>query len=224
MPAPTSKFAAALARHRWWICVAAGGLLYALLPEIRSAPERGAVAWIGGVAVFLAWTAADLTRAPPPRLRELARQEDPSRAIIFAVALAAAAASLIAVAVLLRKGSGGGASETALRIVLVGGVVIAAWMLTHAMFAVHYAHHFYGDGPEPGPADRGGLEFPGEHTHPDFLDFLYFSLVIGMTCQVSDVQITERHMRRLATIHGVLSFFFNTVILAITINLVVNAL
>ncbi|MBV8523262.1 MAG: DUF1345 domain-containing protein, partial [Acetobacteraceae bacterium] len=66
-------------------------------------------------------------------------------------------------------------------------------------------------------------QFPGDQPLPDFWDFLYFSLVIGMTCQVSDVQITGRHMRRLAMVHGILAFFFNTVILAITVNLVVNA-
>lgn len=213
-----------LARYRWWICVAAGVLLYITMPAAWGAPVGGAVAWIAAVALYLGWTALDLTSAPPQRLREIARRDDPSRAIIFAIALAAAAASLVAVAVLLRKAPDTTAAGAAFRILLVGGVVIAAWLLTHAMFALHYAHHFYGDGPEPGPADRGGLLFPGAHAHPDFLDFLYFSLVIGMTCQVSDVQITGRHMRRLATIHGVLSFFFNTVILAITINLVVNAL
>ncbi|HZU88183.1 MAG TPA: DUF1345 domain-containing protein, partial [Stellaceae bacterium] len=83
---------------------------------------------------------------------------------------------------------------------------------------------FYGDGPLPGRDDRGGLDFPGEDTRPDFADFVYFSLVIGMTCQVSDVQITGRTMRHLATLHGVLAFLFNTVILAITVNLVVGAL
>lgn len=144
--------------------------------------------------------------------------------MIFAVAIAAAAASLVAVAVLLRKTGEPDASQIALRIVLVGGVVLAAWLLTHTMFALHYAHNFYGDGPKPGPDDRGGLQFPGDAGDPDFQDFLYFSLVIGMTCQVSDVQITGRHMRRLASLHGVLSFLFNTVILAITVNLVVNAL
>jgi len=216
-------FAATLARHRWWLCVAAGGGIYLVLPSALGGPVRAAIAWIVGVSMFLGWMAAELAGARPQQLRRLAREEDPRRAIVFAVTLAAALASLVAVAVLLRKAGDGGASSP-LRIVLVGGVVVASWLLTHAMFAMHYAHGFYGDGPRPGPDDRGGLEFPGEHVEPDFLDFVYFSLVIGMTCQVSDVQITGRHMRRLASIHGLVSFFFNTVILAITVNLVVNAL
>jgi uncharacterized membrane protein len=84
---------------------------------------------------------------------------------------------------------------------------------------MHYAHGFYserdGDGEQ---STSGGLEFPNER-EPDFLDFDYFSFVIGMTCQVSDVQITSQEMRRLALVHGLLSFLFNTVILALTINL-----
>ncbi len=101
--------------------------------------------------------------------------------------------------------------------------MVLSWTLIHTVFAVHYAHSFYGDGPAPGPDDAGGLLFPGNEQVPDFWDFFYFSLVLGMTCQVSDVQITGKHMRRLASVHGALSFFFNTVILALTINFLVNA-
>ena len=93
----------------------------------------------------------------------------------------------------------------------------------NTIFALYYAHGYYGDGPTPGSDDAGGLLFPGGEGGPDFWDFLYFSFIIGMTCQVSDVQITGRPMRRQATMHGILSFFFNTVILAMTINLLVGA-
>jgi uncharacterized membrane protein len=222
---PATRFGTyLLAQHRWWVGVAAGALLFGLLPWHWGAAVRGAVAWVGAVALFLGWTVFDLAEARPQHLREIARRADPSRTIIFTIAVASAAASLLAAAVLLRRGSEAGPADATLRIALTGGVVIAAWLLTHALFALHYAHLFYGDGPEPGPDDRGGLDFPGQDARPDFLDFVYFSLVIGMTCQVSDVQISGRHMRRLASIHGVLSFFFNTVILAISVNLVVNAL
>ena len=80
---------------------------------------------------------------------------------------------------------------------------------------MHYAHGFYSDGDQ---SSFGGLEFPNEK-EPDFLDFAYFSFVIGMTCQVSDVQISSQEMRRLALVHGLLSFLFNTLILALAINL-----
>jgi len=223
MPARSIGFRTTLAEHRWWLCAAAGVLLFSALPENWSAAVRAAVSWIVAVGFFLGWTASHVATARPDRLRLLARREDPKRWVIFILSILAATASLIAVTVLLRRRGEEDWSAVALRIILVAGVVLTAWLQTHTMFALHYAHIFYGDGPMPGPNDRGGLLFPGADTHPDFLDFLYFSLVLGMTCQVSDVQITGRHMRRLASIHGVLSFFFNTVILAITVNLVVNA-
>jgi uncharacterized membrane protein len=198
-------------------------LLYLCLPASWGVATRSATAWIIAVIMFLGWTASAVAGARPERLRELARRQDLKSWIIFCLAVLAAVASLIAVSVLLRKQHTEDPAEMTLRIVLVGAVVIAAWLLTHTMFAVHYTHGFYGDGPQPGPGDRGGLQFPGDRPEPDFWDFFYFSLVIGMTCQVSDVQITGAHMRRLAIVHGVLSFFFNTVILAITVNVVVSA-
>ena len=84
------------------------------------------------------------------------------------------------------------------------------------LFALRYAHEYYN-----GPADNdidGGLSFPAE-PHPDYWDFVYFSVVLGMTFQVSDVNITSRKLRRLATLHGLMGFLFNTVIIALTVNL-----
>jgi uncharacterized membrane protein len=94
--------------------------------------------------------------------------------------------------------------------------------MLHFTFAFRYAHEFYevsGDG----PAVDGGLTFPGEE-QPDYLDFLYFAMVLGMTFQVSDVSITSRKFRRLATLHGLLGFLFNTVILALTVNIAAGLL
>ena len=97
--------------------------------------------------------------------------------------------------------------------------MVSSWFLIHTVFAMHYAHGYYRDEDEgPDFASAGGLEFPNEK-EPDFLDFAYFSFVIGMTCQVSDVQVSSQGMRRLALVHGLLSFVFNTVILALSINL-----
>jgi uncharacterized membrane protein len=213
---------AAVAEYRWLLCVAIGGVIYWVLPNGLSVADRAAIAWIGAVAIFLGWTAFDLFDASPEQLRKLARREDPKRVVIFVSSVGASIASLLAAIVLLPKENAGGASQIP-QIILVAGVVSAGWFLMQGIFTLHYAHRFYGDGPAPGPEDRGGLEFPGDDRHPDIFDFLYFSLVIGMTCQVSDVQITGKAFRRLASGHAVLSFFFNTVILAITVNLAANA-
>jgi uncharacterized membrane protein len=98
--------------------------------------------------------------------------------------------------------------------------VVTSWGLIHTMFALRYAHIFYLRNDERTDARGGsGLKFPGE-SEPDYLDFAYFSFVLGMTCQVSDVQITSRRIRRLALVHGALAFVFNTAILALSINLV----
>jgi uncharacterized membrane protein len=96
-------------------------------------------------------------------------------------------------------------------------------LLLHAVFGLRYAHKYYGDSEIDAKKHAGGLKFPDE-VRPDYRDFAYFSYVIGMTCQVSDVAVTSREMRRLVLLHGILSFAFNTVILALTINTVSSLL
>jgi uncharacterized membrane protein len=148
---------------------------------------------------------------------------DPRRWVILAIIVAAATVSLVALGFTLQRAPQETPAALGARLALAGLTVVTSWMLTHVMFALHYAHHYYGDGPAPGDDDRGGLAFPGEE-QPDYWDFLYFSFVVGMTCQVSDVQVTSPAMRRITLLHGVLSFFFNTVILALSVNLLAGAL
>ena len=91
--------------------------------------------------------------------------------------------------------------------------VILSWVFTHTVFALHYAYEFYGEGQR-----ANGLRFPGDN-RPDYWDFIYFSFVIGTTFQVSDVAVTNRWIRHSVSAHGVLSFFFNTAIFALTVNM-----
>ncbi|WP_055049044.1 DUF1345 domain-containing protein [Devosia sp. A16] len=100
--------------------------------------------------------------------------------------------------------------------------VLLGWFTVHTMAALHYAHEYYRDDPDKQGDVLGGLAFPGDEP-PDGAAFLYFSYVLGMTAQVADVAVTSRAMRRLVTVHGVVSFFFNTVIVAATVNVVVAA-
>jgi uncharacterized membrane protein len=209
---------------RLLICAVAGGVLFHGLQDRWETAQAAAVGWILAALLFLLLTALAVGLASPDRLRARARVQDPSRWVIQALIVRAAVASLAAVIALLKKADGETAIMAFGRVLLAGGVVVLSWTLIHTVFAVHYAHAYYGDGPLPGPDDAGGLLFPGNDQTPDFWDFFYFSLVIGMTCQVSDVQITGKHMRHLASVHGGLSFFFNTVILALTINFLVSAL
>ena len=206
------------------LSAAAGAAIFLLLPASLRQGERLATGWLGGVLFYLGLTALLVLPATPEQLRRRARELDPRGWVILMIIVAAAIVSLFALGFTLHKEANETSWAVASRLALAGCTVAASWMLAHTTFALHYAHHFYGDGPAPGPDDdRGGLAFPGDQM-PDYWDFLYFSFVVGMTCQVSDVQVTSRAMRRLTLLHGVLAFFFNTVVLALAVNLLASSL
>jgi uncharacterized membrane protein len=93
------------------------------------------------------------------------------------------------------------------------GTVVLSWTFIHTIFALHYAHEFYGAGEH-----KNGLRFPGDG-QPDYWDFIYFSFVVGMTFQVSDVAVTHKSARRTVVAHGALSFFFTTAVVAMAVNI-----
>ncbi len=161
--------------------------------------------------------------ATPHQMRRRAAMQDQGRSTILAAVVAGALFSLLSLAFIQKemKASQGASSAGDLAIII--ATILLSWFLVHMVFTLHYAHVFYGPAVDDDDEDGlvGGLEFPGEK-QPDYWDFMYFSFVIGMTCQVSDVQITDRAHRRLALAHGVVSFFFNTIILALTINILAS--
>ena len=112
-----------------------------------------------------------------------------------------------------------------MRLVLSVVTVVASWLFLHTVLALHYAHQYYWPKRQPSHPDahHGGLEFPGGES-PDYMDFLYFSFVLGATSQTSDVAITGKQIRRLAMLHGTLAFAFNTLLLALTINVAASLL
>ena len=112
-----------------------------------------------------------------------------------------------------------GAGRTPRQLALATATIALSWAFTHTIFALHYAHDFYG---ERG-AKQGGLNFPGDD-EPDYWDFVYFSFVIGMTSQVSDVAVTSKLIRRTVNAHGIVSFFFNATLLALTVNIAASAI
>jgi len=182
-------------------------------------------AWIVLAVAYLllCWIAMwDIT---PAALRKRAKALDGRGLLVMLLIVAAAIASMAVLGFLVLQKEQQQGAALALRLGLGGVGMVSAWLLIHVVFAMHYAHLFYGDDKATQNPDdlKGGLDFPGAEK-PDYGDFLYFSFVIGMTCQVSDVQVTGRHMRRLTLLHGVLSFFFNTAILALSINMVAGAI
>lgn len=204
-----------------------GCLLYFLLPRDWVVPTRIALSWDIGVITFLALTAWMIGAGKPAAVRVRARQQDERAPVILVLVVAAAVISLVSLGFLLKKTEELPPLLMTARMSLAGLTVICSWILTHTMFATHYAHHYYDEalGAPRGPdgPDREGLEFPGGED-PDYWDFFYFSLVIGMTSQTSDVAITARGMRRMAACHGLLSFVFNVVVLALTVNMLASTL
>jgi uncharacterized membrane protein len=203
------------------LAVLLGFLAYLVLPtsigegtRLLVAFDLGAVAFLGAVWIMMAHaTTADMRRR--------GQVEDERRYVVLALSAAAAVAILLAITSQLQEIRDQTSTTTALRVTLAAVTILLAWFFMNTIFALHYAHCFYDDA--GAGADAGGLDFPGR-AEPDYWDFLYFSFVLGMTFQVSDVQIESHRLRRLALAHGVLAFFFNVVVVALTINIIAGLL
>jgi len=173
-------------------------------------------------SLFLAWLGILLTDVRK-RVTE-ARLQDSNRAAIGLCLVVASIAGLGGACVLFSQSKDLHGAEVIWHVALATLTVVSSWSLVHTILTLHYAHVFYGAFNSSKADDCGkGLEFPGDEP-PDYFDFAYFSFVVGMTFQVSDVQVTSRRMRRLVLLHGLLSFAFNTVIVALSINLAATLL
>ena len=191
-----------------------------ILPSWLHLPSRTLCIWDAGMFCFLFLSWAVMLRATPETMSRRAKLQDDGRFVILTLITAAACASLLAIGFILHDTKGLPPARLFLHLALSIGTIIGSWLLVHTIFASHYAKDYYQDNPStPEVDDIGGLGFP-HCSQPDYWDFLYYSFVVGMTSQVSDVQVLSRQMRRLTLFHGVLSFFFNTSILAMTINIV----
>jgi uncharacterized membrane protein len=212
------------ARHRLFIALALAAVVFSSLRG-RVHPATEAIATWDAFAfcvLLLAWLT--ILTTPVHKLRSRAREQDLSRVVIFIFVVVAACAALFAVGFLISVNKEELHGHLTAHLLLALGTVVFSWSLVHTVFGLRYAHTFYGDSDDPGQDGyAGGLSFPEGHV-PDYFDFAYFSFVIGMTFQVSDVQITSRKMRQLALLHSGLSFGFNTVILALLINTVSSLL
>lgn len=199
------------------IAIAIGA--YFVFPADWSTGARTIAAIDTGAAVFLGLAWPMMWGATREQMQSRARNEDEGRWGVLTLAVAAGAASLLAIGFELHAARDLKGAGAAFHVALAAGTILLSWFFVHTNFALHYAHEYYGDrATKNGMESRGGLCFPDEES-PDYLDFLYFSFVIGATCQVSDVQVTGRVLRRLVLAHGVLAFIFNTMILALAINI-----
>lgn len=206
------------ARHRIVIgLAAASAVFFSLRGHVRTSIDM-IVAWdtFAFFVLVLAWVV--ILKTPQTRLRGHAKAQDVSQLLISVCVVVGASVALFAVGFLLGPHKTGPQPHLTVHLMLTLGTVIFSWTLVHTVFGLRYAHVFYGDSDDPVEARHaGGLTFPDKRL-PNYFDFAYYAFVIGMTCQVSDVQITSRKMRRLTLLHSVLSFGFNTVILALTVS------
>jgi len=200
------------------IAAALGCIIYFFSPAWLQSTTRFVAAYDGAVLMFLLLIWTTVLNHDPHRTEARAAIEDPGRNVVFIGTLTAALVGFSsAVAIIGRGPHTDNPHETAIIYTLGIGAVIIGWFLIHTLYTFRYAHLYYFDSDDDGAAQRG-LTFPGMHDPSDY-DFAYFSFVLGMTFQVSDVQITDPGVRRIALQHGLISFFYNLAIFGLVINL-----
>jgi uncharacterized membrane protein len=205
-----------VSRPRLFISIAVGlAAALALLSVPLRPVTRTLIGWDVSIVVYLALAYTMMARCGVDYIRRNAVLQDDGRFLILMVTALGAFASIAAIVSELGVEHRGAAELT-----LATVTIALSWAAVHTTFALHYAHEYYRGGSE------GGLAFPGsdEHTETDYWDFVYFSFVIGMTAQVSDVGITDKTIRRTATAHGVVSFVFNTALVALMVNIAASAI
>lgn len=195
------------------VSAAVGIALFFVLPDSLRVPTRALIAWDTAAVLYLAAATYVIVRSELAHLRKRAADEDEGAAVILALTVAAAVASLVAI--FAELGTSRGNQFSGVSAALAVGTVVLSWAFIHVIFAFRYAHTFYG---ETKGGHKGGLIFP-EDENPEYWDFLYFSFVIGMTFQVSDVQVTSKALRRIVVGHGMVAFFYNVAVLALMVNI-----
>jgi uncharacterized membrane protein len=203
------------ARPRTFISIAIGVLAFFVLPGSLRLVTRLLIGWDTFIALFLVLAFVMMARCGIAHIRRNAVMQDDGRFLILMVTALGAFASIAAIMFEI-----GADHRGAAELALATGTIALSWAAVHTTFALHYAHDYYrGDKP-------GGLQFPSgdQHEDADYWDFVYFSFVIGMTAQVSDVGITDKTIRRTATAHGVISFIYNTALVALMVNIAASAI
>ena len=203
------------ARPRTFFSMAIGIVVFFLLPDSLRLVTRLLVGWDVFVSLYLALVYIMMLRCGVAHIRRDAVLQDDGRFLILLVTALGAFASIAAIVFEL-----GASNRSGPGLALATITIVLSWAAVHTGFALHYAHEFY-RGSKP-----GGLQFPSGDSddEADYWDFVYFSFVIGMTAQVSDVGITDRIIRRTATVHGIISFVFNTALVALMVNIAASAI
>lgn len=196
------------------IAIAAGVITYFLLPHALAPAVRVLAAWDLAVLVLVLEGWAIIVTTDADEMRQRATDEDPGKAAIFAISFGASAVSLALAVVVISTTHIEARDDTLVRTALGLGAILGAWMLLHTAYTLHYARLYYAS-----PKTMEAIDFPEA---PDAFDFAYFAFGIGMTFQVADIAATNRAMRRVVLGHTLISFAYNTAILALMVNIIAS--
>jgi uncharacterized membrane protein len=204
-------------RPRLLTSIVVGLLSIAAIPATWQWPAltQMTVGWNVGALLYLILAMHMMFGSTHERMCKRAVREDDGRLILLAMVVMSALTCLAAIVAELALAKTVHSSERNWHIGLAALTIFSSWVFTQIMFALHYAHDYY---LAEAINNTGGLKFPGDHA-PDYGDFLYAACVIGTSGQPADVSFTSRTQRRVGLLHSVLSFFFNTVVVALTINI-----
>jgi uncharacterized membrane protein len=202
------------AQPRFLTAALAGVLVWLILPRHGRPSTQLLVAWDCATGLYLLMALIMMSRSNITKIRFRAAREDEGQLVVLCLTSVTALISLGGIVAEMTAAKAKGEHEWH-HLALAGLTVVLSWTFTHTIFAIHYAHQYFG-GPEEDLAE--GLEFPGDES-PDYWDFIYYAYVIGTACATADVNVTSKTMRRITTLHCVVAFFFNTTILALTVNI-----
>lgn len=190
-------------------------VFFLLLPGHWRTVTKLLTAWDSGVLLYLILVAVMMAQSDATTIRSRAAEQDEGSMIILGLTVISSVASLVAIMAELAaiKGQGGSLWP---HVMLTGITVVLSWLFMQTMFALHYAHEFYNSRSRH---QDGGIAFPGDNPLPDYWDFIYFAFIIGTAAQTADINITSKIFRRIVAVHCVTVFFFNTTILALSVNL-----
>ena len=201
------------------------GLLVALtlwmMPNPLRASTRGVISWDAAALTFIVLMMMMMRGSDVGKIQATAAEQDEGQGLTLLLSTLAAAVSVLGIAAELGIAKADSEPTKALRVGLAFATIAISWFFIHLIFAIHYAHEYYSPETCPdqeGHHERGGLGFPGDE-QPDYWDFVHFAVIIGVASQTADVSFTRKPLRHIGTVHGLLSFVFNTVVLALTINL-----
>lgn len=203
---------------RLFSSVLIGVVIGVLTPSAWHTATRILIGWNVGVWLYLVLVYILIAKSKSHHIAEHAASQDEGRITILILTVTSALATIAAI--IFELGSAHGSDRHFTQLLLAILTILSSWFLIHTIFAVHYAHEYYG---ERGGTKKSGLKFPGDED-PDYWDFVYFSFVIGMTAQVSDVAVTSKAIRQTVTAHSIVSFLFNVSLLALTITIAANVI